>query len=758
MKPEDILDGLGQVSDRMVLDAQNLKKTPHRSLKWGSLAACILCGVVLLGVCAAKLWNRDDQQSLKPPETTIPTVASEPPQNSAEESVTEPAMTVEPRAAEPGQTIVNDYQMVVRDDAIYFVDPYVGLMAMDPETKTTKTILGNGTCSLAESEGSLYCLDRTTRQVDLVENGDVTTLVTLEDVGPGYSFLLGVSDGYVCWRQNMNIYAASVEDGTTKTFSEVDSGSGSILPCGVYQGGLYCVDLSYGALYRIDLSSGERETLWASEQSGVRESMAAPEAAIPVDEGEALLRLDASMTDGTAAIDGEKLYLKAEKTTGNVQQNVCYCYDLTTGEMQEQTELESGTVTLAAQNGKLYLLHADMQENGEPSTQVLCFDGENEAAVVLDTAQTASMGSINSWQVAPEGIYYTRSGEAGLFYYDLSAGTSTQVYRSDGIYGSLVMEPDFYWQSGDVYDVGAWYEHFNEVKDYYDLTYTEGGAYYVSPAEGVYRYIPEEDRIEQVVSGTACRILKCDEGLYATCSDSGEVYEIQDGTAQLLLTLEKEQKIAVKPIAVKDGKLYWNYYVTDLSTGETQTNALFRLKKSQPQIMHDGKIYCLGGNGQIGYVDPTGGTESYQPLTEALGTNANDWAVKFFDDCIIALQKTEDGTGFDVFRVAYEDGSSKHLGTVTGETVNILNMDGDTLYLEPMQDEFANGIVALNITSGESQTIMEENPVLIGTEIQVWNGVCYSAYRELDVMEFGTYDLETGVESTYRADDSTVGE
>lgn len=28
MKPEDILDGLGNVSDRMVLDAQNLKKKP----------------------------------------------------------------------------------------------------------------------------------------------------------------------------------------------------------------------------------------------------------------------------------------------------------------------------------------------------------------------------------------------------------------------------------------------------------------------------------------------------------------------------------------------------------------------------------------------------------------------------------------------------------------------------------------------------------------------------------------------------------
>lgn len=763
MKPEDILDGLGQVSDRMVLDAQNLKKTPHRSLKWGSLAACILCGVVLLGVCAAKLWNRDDQQSLKPPETTIPTVASEPPQNSAEESVTESAMTVEPRAAEPGQVIVNDYQMVVRDDAIYFVDPYVGLMAMDPATKTTKTILGNGTCSLAESEGSLYCLDRTTRQVDLVENGDVTTLVTLEDVGPGYPFLLGVSDGYVCWRQNMNIYAASVEDGTTKTFSETDSGSGSILPCGVYQGGLYCVDLSYGALYRIDLSSGETEAMWEPEQGEMQAAKSMQEIAISADEWDSLLRLDTS-----SAMDGDRLYLEALQTVDAEQHYVYFCYDLTNGEMRELITLDGYAGMVEAQDGKLYLLHRVMQENGNQNMELLCCDGETgELSVVMDQDQLVEIsntGSCNVASVASNGLYYVRDSTAadpqseGLFYYDLSAGTSTQVYRSDGIYGSLVMEPDFYWQSGDVYDVGAWYEHFNEVKDYYDLTYTEGGVYYANPSEGVYRYIPEEDRIEQVVSGTACRILKCDEGLYATCSDSGEVYEIQNGTAQLLLTLEKEQKIAVKPIAVKDGKLYWNYYVTDLSTGVTQTNALFRLKKSQPQIMHDGKIYCLGGNGQIGYVDPTGGTESYQPLTEALETNANDWAVKFFDDCIIALQKTEDGTGFDVFRVAYEDGSSKHLGTVTGETMNILNMDGDTLYLEPVQDEFANGIVALNITTGESQTIMEENPVLIGTEIQVWNGVCYSAYRELDVMEFGTYDLETGVETTYRADDSTVGE
>ena len=766
MKPEDILDGLGQVSDRMVLDAQNLKKTPRRSLKWGSLAACILCGVVLLGVCAAKLWNRDDQQSLKPPETTIPTVVSEPPQNSAEESVTEPAKTREPRAAEPGQVIVNDYQMVVRDDAIYFVDPYVGLMAMDPATRTTKTILGNGTCSLAESEGSLYCLDRATRQVNLVENGDVTTLVTLEDVGPGYSFLLGVSDGYVCWRQNMNIYAASIEDGTTKTFSEADSGSGSILPCGVYQGSLYCVDLSYGALCRIDLRSGETETMWEPEQGEMQAAKSMQEIAISADEWDSLLRLDTS-----SAMNGNQLYLEALQTVDDVQHYVYLCYDLTNGEMRELITLDGYAGMVEAQNGKLYLLHRVMKENGNQNMELLCCDGETgELSVVMDQDQLVEIsntGSCNVASVASSGLYYVRDSTAadpqseGLFYYDLSAGTSTKVYRSDGIYGSLVMEPDFYWQSGDVYDVGAWYEHFNEVKDYYDLTYTENGVYYVDPAEGVYRYIPEEDRIERVVSGTACRILKCDEGLYATCSDSGEVYEIQDGTAQLLLTLEKEQKIAVKPIAIMNGKLYWNYYVTDLSTGETQTNVMFRLKKSQPQILHDGKIYCLGGNGQIGYVDPTGGTESYQPLVGALGTKDDQGEVKFFDDCIIVLQRESNSSEHQVYRISYEDGSPQWLGTVRGTSVNILNLEGDTLYLEPMNDMTPIWVLGINVNTGETETVMKGEKLLDATDVEVWQGICYyvkRSYKTEYVTEFGTYDLETGTDTTYTSSDSTVSE
>ena len=764
MKPEDILDGLGHINEQMVLDAENLKKSPRRSLKIGSMAACILCGVTLLGLCAAKLWNQQEQQSKKPPEPTLPPVTSVLPQDSAEESNGE-GTTPELRTLNPEDSLgsVYDYQVVARADGVYFVDPYIGLMSIDPETKTTKTILPNGPCSLAESDGSLYCLNQANGQVALVENGDVTTVATLENMGPGYPILQGVSNGYVCWQQDWNIYATSMDDGTTRKLTDVESGM--MDPCGVYQGSLYGVDLSRGTLCRIDLGSGETETLW--------------EAASDWQQGDAegdQVRIDASIISANADMDGDRLYLEAVQTADDVQQYGYFCYELTTGELRELTTLDDSNTMLNIQNGNLYLLHTEMEENGDQVMELLCYDGETgELSVVMDHDQLAEISNIGSCSVASaasDGLYYIRNSAVpdpqpqleGLYYYDFAAGTDILVYQSSGLYGSLVAEPDFYWQQGGSNDAGEWYENFNVVKEYCDLTYTENGVYYVDPASGVYRYIPEEERTEQLVSGIACRILNCDEGLYATCSDSGEVYEIRDGTAQLLLTLEKAQQIAVKPIAVKNGTLYWNYYVTDLTTGETETDALFRLKKSQPQILHDGKIYCLGGNGEIGYVDLTGGTESYEPLTGALGTKDDQWEVKFFDDCIIVLQRDENSSKYQVYRISYEDGSSKWLGTVMGSSVNILNLEGDTLYLEPMNDSTPIWVLGINVNTGESLPEAVKSAVFTlqdAAEVEVWQGTCYYVKRSYDtgaVTEFGTYDLETETNTTYTSSDGVVTE
>ena len=294
MKPEDILDGLGNVSDRMVLDAQNLKKSPHRGMKWGSLAACILCGVVLLGLCAAKLWNRDDQQSQRPAAPSEPSSVSQLPQDSAEESIPE-------AEAESAGMEINDYQVVATDGAVYFIDPRVGLLSLDPETRAVTTILPNGECSLVQTEGEVYCLNQSTSRLRRVEGNDVTPLAILEDVGPGWPILLGVSDGYVCWKEDWMLYVASLEDGAVRYSLPMQNGVDSFQTCGAYQGALYCVNNGGGAakgtLFRIMLDSGEKEILWE-----------------PVTEAEPglNLRMDGSMLDDTAWIEGDRLYLQGE--------------------------------------------------------------------------------------------------------------------------------------------------------------------------------------------------------------------------------------------------------------------------------------------------------------------------------------------------------------------------------------------------------------------------------------------------------------
>ena len=755
MKPEDILDGLGEISEQMVLDAQNLKKSPRNSLKWGSIAACILCGVLLLGICAVKLRNQDGQQSQKLPEPSpVPTPAvSELPQDSSAES----QEIIQPTESKQNQTYISNYQVVVREDAVYFVDPYIGLMSMEPETQTIKTILPNGECSLAETEGNLYCLGQASRQVNLVENGNITTLVTLEDVGPGTPNLLGVSGGYACWEQDGTVYAASLENGIARKLLTTSVETGGYLSCGVYQGTLYYVGAVDGRLYRMALDSGAPEEIVLTDQLA---------------ESDSTLKLYCSGTTETAKLDGDRLYIEGTWDDGETVQDAYFCCNLSDGSVQELPVDPNYRTTMTVQNGTLYFLFCDLPEADDEAVSYRSYDVETgEKTELLNKAQTASMGYVSHWQAGENGIYYTRLNDAdeeqqqvdGLYYYDLSTGANTQVYRSSGIYGSLTMQSNSHFSQGDFYDLGAWMED-SEVYNCYDLTRTENGMYYVDPASGVYRYIPEEERTEQLVSGIACRILKCDEGLYATCSDSGEVYEIKDGTAQLLLTLEKEQQVAVKPVAVKNGTLYWNYFVTDLTTGETETDALFRLKQSQPQILHDGKIYCLGENGEIGYVDPTGGTESYQPLTDALGTNANDWSVKFFDDCIIAMQRTMDGNGFDVYQMAYEGSSMERFGSVEGETIRLLNLEGNTLYLEWLQENVPTAVLAMNISTGEIETVLGEQECLnfyYETEVQVWGGICYSVMRDVEagnITELSAYDLETGINTTYVPGDSMVSE
>ena len=213
-------------------------------------------------------------------------------------------------------------------------------------------------------------------------------------------------------------------------------------------------------------------------------------------------------------------------------------------------------------------------------------------------------------------------------------------------------------------------------------------------------------------------------------------------------------------MSVKNGVLYWNWYATDLSTGETKEHPVFRARRSQPQIIRQGKAYCLGADGEIGYVDVTGGTEVYQSdwtlkRTERYGESN----IRFYDDCILALQK--EANGYGVYQVSYEDGSRKRIGRVEAECVRLLNLDGETLYLEQLEESSPGRVLSMDLGTGTVQTVMNadtNSSLQYASEIRVWNGVCYDCYRALG-QDIGavlhTYALSDGEEHTTAVGDTS---
>ena len=96
-----------------------------------------------------------------------------------------------------------------------------------------------------------------------------------------------------------------------------------------------------------------------------------------------------------------------------------------------------------------------------------------------------------------------------------------------------------------------------------------------------------------------------------------------------------------------------------------------------------------------------------------------------------------------------------------GSSVNILNLEGDTLYLEPMNDSTPIWVLGINVNTGETETVMKGETLQDAAEVEVWQGTCYYVKRSYDtgaVTEFGTYDLETETNTTYTSSDGVVTE
>ncbi len=744
MKPEDIIDGLGYVSDRMVLDAQKLGKRPRAGLKWISLAACLLCGVLLLGVSAAKLWNREGRESLSPsptPAVSAPVTTPDPVPDSARE---EPIVT-EDETSPIDSTAVMDYQVKVTADRVYFADPYAGLISMEPDTHETKVILETGDCSLIQSEGEIYCLSQADRTLYQVQGDTVSAMMVLGEAGSGWPQLMGVSDGYVCWRQDGNLYVASMDSGEPLYFRPLDEESSELWPCGVYGGYVYGVNMTGGSLRRMRLATGEVEILWAPEEGD------------PTEYEQVLRMTGTTVTGAIAGVDTQNLYLEAVQTIGDTRHFVFYCLDMSTGELRELTTLDDGYVTMGAWDGKLYLMHTvGLSVDGQTTTVISCDGATGETTALLEEADASAFTSLSAWTLGPGHIYVTQvessgaEGGSGLFDYDLTAKSAVKCYETTAIYGTAQLRPAPYWsEAGDIT------EDFNESHEYYDLTPTAEGLYLVDPTAGVYRYNWEMTDRDLVVQGIGCRILSTEDGVYITCSNTGAVYRLEDGMAQYLLALSKDDGVAVEPVALLDGKLYWNWYATDLTTGDTQEVPALRMKLARFQGTHQGRIYFLSASGAMGYVDPAS-SQTYTLLDTGTDAVAHYEAALFGPDDILAAERDRQNN-FTIYKVDYDTGARTALGSTEGETLMLLGIENGSLYWAQKRDYSVETIQRMDLDTGEMETVLGGQAVVrtaldTAAEIAVWEGNLYYVAWKIsasNVIRLEKLELPAGIHTVY---------
>ena len=101
------------------------------------------------------------------------------------------------------------------------------------------------------------------------------------------------------------------------------------------------------------------------------------------------------------------------------------------------------------------------------------------------------------------------------------------------------------------------------------------------------------------------------------------------------------------------------------------------------------------------------------------------------------------------------------MGTVEAEYVRLLNLDGETLYLEQLEESSPGRVLSMDLGTGTVQTVMNadtNSSLQYASEIRVWNGVCYDCYRALG-QDIGavlhTYALSDGEEHTTAVGDTS---
>jgi hypothetical protein len=208
MNGKDVMDALANIDDDLILDAKSQPRSIPRWLKWGSMAVCLCCAVLVTLLCVEKLRSGDDAGTALTPGTDQTESAFPEASSGEEETVIPEASSAEEETAIPEDSTQSNASM----EAISVLD-YTDFDYYSCE--------GN----LVLIDGSYYTL--TDNGPEPVELQNVSTEIELYGTWE-VDFDYGILDGELVLHNNTSTEWYTIIDGEQVKLNEYYASGGSL--------------------------------------------------------------------------------------------------------------------------------------------------------------------------------------------------------------------------------------------------------------------------------------------------------------------------------------------------------------------------------------------------------------------------------------------------------------------------------------------------------------------------------------------------
>ena len=207
MKPDDFLDAMEYIGDDLVQEARVQRNLPRRWMKWGSIAVCLCCGVVGLGLLLGGP-QKTEGRSLAAPSPS--------PLEAAEKITPTPEPTAQAEnAVRPAVNWDHDrtWQYMTWENGVLYFSDGDSLLSYHPDTGAVRRICEGDWLIYDTTQGAIAIEVGSRELYQVTEQG-------MELLGVGwpeeyaYVTLLDVADGVAYWvyRPDMTLEDESTEN------------------------------------------------------------------------------------------------------------------------------------------------------------------------------------------------------------------------------------------------------------------------------------------------------------------------------------------------------------------------------------------------------------------------------------------------------------------------------------------------------------------------------------------------------------------